>query len=144
MRIKGIQYPLIKHPQGFFHNAASDMAQIKADMAAIILTEPGERIFVPYFGTGLRKVNLHSPIEVVKDAMKIKIATSLKKWEKRVQVSDVGVDLIKDTRNGDKSFDNVLIVKISVLFLDPFNVKEIQSLIIYKSLGGIDGRLMPF
>ena len=138
MRYKGIAYPLIKHPRGFFHNAASDIAQVKSDMAAIILTEPGERIFVPYFGTGLRKVNLNAPMEIVKDAMRVKIATALKKWEKRVQVSDIGVELIKDKEN------NVLVAKVSVLFLDPFNIKDIQSLIIYKSLGGLDGRPMPF
>lgn len=136
MRYKGVAYPIIKHPQGFFHNAASDVNQIKSDMAAIILTEPGERIFIPYFGTGLMKVNLNSPMEVVKNEIKLKIATAIKKWEKRVQVHDIVVDLAES--------EGKLILKINVLFIDPINIKDIENLIVYKSLGGANGRRMPF
>lgn len=136
LHYKGIQYPLSKHPQGFFHNSASDISQIKSDMAAIILTEPGERIFVPFFGTGLMKVNLSSPVEMVKSEIRLKVATSLKKWEKRVQVDDVLVELAES--------DDKVIVKINVLFIDPANIRTKESLVVYKSLGGINGRSMPF
>lgn len=136
MRYKGIAYPIVKHPQGFFHNASSDINQIKSDMAAIILTEPGERIFVPFFGTGLMKVNLNSPVEMVESEIKLKVATSLKKWEKRVQVEDVIIDISKS--------DDKVVVKINVLFIDPISIRTKESLVVYKSLGGINGRNMPF
>jgi len=138
MRYRGIAYPIVKHPQGYFHNAANDIDQIKADMAAIILTEPGERIFVPNFGTGLSKVKLNVPVEMAKSEAKLKVATSLQKWEKRVQVHDVMVDFVQDKEN------NRLILKVNVMFIDPANVRNIESLIVYKSLGGINGRHMPF
>lgn len=136
MRYKGIAYPIVKHPQGFFHNSSSDINQIKSDMAAIILTEPGERIFVPFFGTGLMKVNLNSPVEMVESEIKLKVATSLKKWEKRIQVEDVIVDISKS--------DDKVVVKINVLFIDPISIRTKESLVVYKSLGGINGRNMPF
>lgn len=138
MIYKGIVYPLVKHPQGFFHNADSDMAQIKSDMAAVILTEPGERIFVPNFGTGLSRINTNVPIEVAKDEARVKIATSLKKWEKRVQVHDVLVDFARDEES-DK-----VILKIVVLFINPSNIKSAENLTVYKTLGGNNGRNMPF
>jgi hypothetical protein len=136
MRYKGIAYPIVKHPQGFFHNAASDMSQVKSDMAAIILTEPGERIFVPHFGCGLSKINLNAPAEITIAEVRKKVATALKKWESRVQVHDIVVDF------GES--DDKLIIKINVLFIDPFNISNVESLIVYKSLGGMNGRSMPF
>lgn len=135
-RFKGIAYPIKKHPQGLFHNADSDIAQIKASMAAIILTEPGERIFEPHFGTSLGKINLNSPIEMVRNEARMKIASSIKNWEKRVQVTEVVVDIGKS--------EDKLIFKIQVLFIDPINIKTINNLTLYKSLGGIDGRNLPF
>lgn len=137
MRYKGVAYPLVKHPKGFFHNSATDVGQIKANMAAIILTEPEERIFVPYFGTSLKKVNINAPIEIVKSEMRLRIATAIKKWEKRVQVHDITVDLVVNN-------DDNLIAKINVLFIDPINVNNIESLVVYKSLGGINGKPMSF
>jgi phage baseplate assembly protein W len=137
MRYKGIAYPLIKHPQGFFHNAALDVTQIKSSIATIILTEPEDRIFVPYFGVGLKRVNFNAPIEMVKSELKVKIASAIKKWETKVQVENILVELARNE-------ENKLIIKITVLFIDPINVNNVESLTVYKSLGGIDGRNMPF
>ena len=136
MRYKGILYPLLKHPRGFFHSAGADVEQIKSDMAAVILTEPEERLFLPYFGVSFKKINLNAPATLVKSEIRMKVASALKKWEKRVQVHDVLIDLAK-------SEDGKLIVKISVLFIDPINIRNIESLTVYKSLGLISGN-MPF
>lgn len=138
MKYKGISYPLVKHPQGFFHNAISDMAQIKADMAAIILTEPGERLFAPNFGTGLSRINTNVPMQLAIDEARLKIATSIKKWEKRVQVHDIIVDFAKDEES------NKIILKIIVLFINPSSINNIENLTVYKTLGGMNGRNMPF
>lgn len=138
MRYKGIAYPIIKHPQGYFHSAATDMDQVKSDLAAIILTEPGQRIFVPNFGTALNTINLNAPMEMARSEAKMKIATALKKWEKRIQVHDIVVDFARDADT------KKLILKINVLFIDPINIKSIESLTVYKSFGGLDGRNMPF
>ena len=134
MKYKGIAYPIVKHPQGFFHNAASDVAQIKSDMATIILTEPGERLFLPYFGTDFKTVNLNAPLEMVRSDIRMRIAKSLKKWEKRVQVSEITVDISKN--------DSKIIAKISVYFINPVNINDKQTLILYKSIGS--SKVTPF
>jgi len=133
MRYKGIAYPITKHPQGFFRNAVSDVAQIKSDMAAVILTESMERLFLPYFGTDLKTVNLNAPLQLVRSEIRMRVATSLKRWEKRVQVTDIVVDISKN--------DTKVIAKISVYFINPVNINDTQTLVLYKSLG--EGA-MPF
>lgn len=137
MRYKGIAYPIVKHPEGFLHNSSTDVGQIKSNVAAIILTEVGERIFMPHFGTDLSKLNLNAPAEMVKSEMRLKIASAIKKWEKRVQVDNIIVDLAVND-------DEKLIAKINVTFIDPIRVNNIESLVVYKSLGGMNGRAMPF
>ncbi len=137
MRYKGIYYPITKNPRGYFHNT-DDVSQIKASLASIILTEPNERIFEPSFGVSLSKVNLNAPMELVKSEIRMKVATGLKRWEKRVQVSDILVDLVEDETN------KILIAKIEVLFLDPIDIRTSHSLLLHKSLGGTDGKPMPF
>lgn len=136
LRYKGIAYPIIKHHRGFFHNANTDIIQIKSSLATIILTEPHERIFLPYFGVDFSKLNLNAPASLVTSQIRMNVAVAIKKWEKRVQVHDILVDLANDN---DK-----LIVKITVLFIDPVNISNIENLTVYKSLGGLNGRPMPF
>ncbi len=133
---KGIAYPVTKHPRGFFHHSPTDLAQIKSDMAAIILTGPNERIFLPYFGVDFKSINLNAPASLVNSQIRMNVAVALKKWEKRVQVHDILIDLAND--------DDNLIVKITVLFIDPINISKIENLTVYKSLGGLNGRPMPF
>lgn len=136
LKYKGIIYPLSKHHQGFMHNAASDLEQLKSNMAAILLTEPGERVFEPHYGTRILSVILNRPVEVVKDSFRKNVFNSLSKWEKRIKINDVQINL--------NVYEGNLILMISVFFLDPFDLKNKEELHIQKSLGGIDGRPMPF
>jgi len=133
---KGILYPLTKHHQGFLHNADYNLEQLKCNMATIILTEQGERVFEPYYGTNLLNVDLNRPEELIKDIFRQNIAKALKRWEKRIQVKDIQVNI--------SVYESNLILMTSVYFIDPFNLKNVEELHVQKSLGGIDGRPMPF
>ncbi len=131
MALKGIGYPLTKHPQGYFHSAATELSQVKSDMAAIILTEPGERVFENYFGTPLSKLHLNAPAELVAAEARMMIAVSLKKWEKRVQVEDIVVNLVHTD-------DKKLVLNIRVLFINPNDINNLQDLVVYKYLGEVE------
>jgi phage baseplate assembly protein W len=106
-------------------------------MATIILTEPGERIFEPFFGVDFRTINLNQPAQMVSNEARMRIAVALKKWEKRVQVDEVQIEITKTE-------DDILVLKIQVFFIDPNDIKNIQDLLIYKSLGPAKGKTMPF
>src|SRR5580658_5795779 len=122
IRYKGIAYPLTKHHQGFLHNSDIDIDQIKSSLATIILTEPGERVMNPVFGTPLASVYLNQPQEIVQKNFKQKVAASIKRWEKRIQVNDVKINLqtIKDDTLGSE-----LMIMVSVYFIDPVKLNEV-------------------
>lgn len=135
-RFKGLAYPITKHPKGFFRNADSDLDEIKSSIATIILTNPSERIFEPYFGTNLNGINLNAPKELAIAEIRMKVASSLKRWEKRMQVREVRADI--------QESDGQVLLIIIVYFTDPIDIAKVHELTIYKSLGGVDGRPMPF
>lgn len=137
-KYKGLCYPIERHHQGLLHNT-DDIAQIKGNIATIILTHPGERLFQPLFGTDLININLNQPKKLVANEFRQKIAKAIKMWEKRIQIQDIKADFRIDEGENEK-----LVLQINVLFVDPFNLQEIHEIFIEKSLGGIHGRELPF
>ena len=55
MKFIGLQYPLVKNPRGLLAQK-NGVDQIKADVLQLLLTNPGERVMLPNYGTPLRKL----------------------------------------------------------------------------------------
>jgi phage baseplate assembly protein W len=51
----GLQYPLAKSSRGILAQKVG-VDQIKADLLQLLLTNPGERVMLPTYGTPLRKL----------------------------------------------------------------------------------------
>lgn len=136
IRYKGLCYPVKKHPKGLLHNT-DDISQIEGNLAIIVLTHPGERVMEPTFGTDLINVELNQPKKIVASEFKQRVARSIKRWEKRIQIKDIKIDF--DIINDEK-----LVIKIGISFINPFTLKDVHELNIEKYIGGIYGRGMPF
>ena len=133
----GLQYPLIKTPRGLLeHN--SNVDQIKADLLQLLLTNPGERVMLPEFGTPLRKLIFEQNDASLESVAKKIIADSITKWEPRIVISNIEVNSKFDSNglNHDdtrEEIDAILGIKIS--FVDPENISQIESLILQIPLG---------
>lgn len=127
VKFKGIAYPLCKHHEGFLHHSVTDIEQIKSNLATIVLTEPGERVMEMNFGTPLMTVNTNSPKELVIDNFRRIILSSIKGHEKRIQINNIVVHL--------EEVDKELMVMISIFFIDPIRINNVEELHIQKSLG---------
>ncbi len=135
-RFKGMAYPITKHPKGFFRNADTDVEEIKSAIAAIVMTEPNERIFEPWFGVDLKGVSINGPKEIVESQFRVRIASAIKRWEKRVQVQDITTKV--EAINGN------IVLMIVVYFIDPIDIRTTHDVTLYKSLGEANGRNLPF
>ena len=120
----------MKTPRGTFAQK-SGVDQIKADMLQLLLTTPGERVMLPEFGTPLRKLFFEPNDTILEDEARRMIATSLRNWEPRVEVTAVQVTskpprevLHPDDPLEDQ--EHVLFIKID--FVDPQNISEVQQL----------------
>lgn len=127
MNFSGCPYPIKKTSQGLL-SSLKGIDKIKANLLCVLLTNPGERIMLPNFGTPLRDILFDPNDEILAEKAKQMIITSIKKWEPRVVIN--AIDIYSnyeenDDENGNSS-EHVLYIKI--MFSDPENISEIQEL----------------
>ena len=137
MKFIGLQYPLVKNPRGLLAQK-NGVDQIKADMLQLLLTNPGERVMLPNYGTPLRKL-IFEPNDdgLIAEAKKI-ISDSINAWEPRIVITNIEVsnkinnNLLNEYDTKEET-DNILYINIK--FVDPENISIIEELTIQRPLG---------
>lgn len=137
-RFLGLQYPLVKTPRGTLAQKTG-IDQIKADLLQLLLTNPGERVMLPTYGTPLRDLLFEPSDIILADRAKQMIADAILAWEPRVVIQNIEVtskpekSVLHPSDSGEE-IDNILYIKI--LFVDPENIQEVQALELERALGG--------
>ena len=126
----GLQYPIVKTPRGTFAQKKG-VDQIKADMLQLLLTNPGERVMLPTYGTPLRELFFEPNDPVLENKARQMIAEALAQWEPRVVVQQIYVSSSIDIESLNKDdfkddYEHILSIKID--FVDPQDITEIQEL----------------
>ncbi len=126
----GLQYPLVKTPRGLLAQKKG-VDQIKADLLQLLLTNPGERVMLPEYGTPLRELFFDPNDFALKNKAKNMISESITRWEPRVALQNVSVSnsIDPDDLHPDDPKDDIEhILSIKIEFFDPENITEIQEL----------------
>lgn len=132
MRFLGLPYPIIKHPRGLLRTQ-SGINQIKSDLLVLLLTNPGERVMLPSFGTPLNLLLFEPNDTIIVEQARQMIIDSISTWEPRVTIDQLEVTSgTSDSENSDD--DKALNIKIK--FFDPENIQEVQELVLELPLGG--------
>lgn len=134
----GLQYPLTKTARGTMAQK-SGVDQIKADLLQLLLTNPGERVMLPDFGTPLRRLIFEPNDTTLETRAKQMIADAILRWEPRIVVENIIVTSRfdkNDLNNDDPGDDIGSILGIKIHFVDPENISEIQALELQLPLGG--------
>lgn len=133
MEFLGMPYPIVRHPLGLLRTQ-SGISQIKSDLLVLLLTEPGERVMLPGFGTPLKRLMFEPNDPSLAEAARNAIIDSIRNWEPRIRVTDI--EVTNSPGGMDSSEDdsgNVLMIRIS--FTDFNNIREIQELKLEVPLG---------
>lgn len=136
---KGYSYPITKDALGYFHTQ-EDVDQIKSDLLILLLTNPGERLMLPEFGTGLRDLIFDPNDITLHNKARDLIINAIRTWEPRISVEQVDVLSSVDTTSLDRSDDLTeadAILMIRIKFLDPQNIQSVQELNLQVPLGGV-------
>lgn len=133
----GVPYPIRKSPLGFLYTQ-SGIDQIKSDLLVLLLTNPGERVMTPDFGTPLKRLIFEPNDPVLQIQARNMIINSIKSWEPRIAVESIDISSAGDLSSLNKLDDrteveNILFIRIR--FVDPQNIKEIQELVLEVPLG---------
>lgn len=88
---RGLAFPLHINEQGRFGWSAGP-ANIRQSIQIVLLTEPGERVMLPDFGTGLKRFLFKPNTVTTHRLIEESIRQALDQWEPRIEVEDVTVD----------------------------------------------------
>jgi phage baseplate assembly protein W len=131
MSFIGAPYPIVENSKGFLATQ-SGINQVKSDLLCLLLTNPGERVMLPTFGTPLRELIFEQNDAIVIERAREMISNSIKTWEPRVTIDQInitngpgGINLA----DADMGQDVDYILGIQILFFDPENIKDIQELV---------------
>jgi len=85
-----INFPFRDSTKGFFLDlCVEDTKAIKADLIHLILTNKGERLYLPDFGTNLRKY-LFDPYDgITEGEIKTEISEAIKKYIPNLKVNSI-------------------------------------------------------
>ena len=74
----GIRFPF--NAEGVFYSTYTTKEQAKNNLINILLTEPGERIFLPNFGVGLRQLLFENAITFSSSRLTSELTNKLKTY----------------------------------------------------------------
>lgn len=134
----GIPYPIRKHPLGYLHSQGG-VNQIKSDLLVLLQTNPGERVYLPTYGTPLRRLMFEPNDASLQETARQMIIQSISMWEPRVSIQQIEVLNKVDDSSLNVDDDRTAvehILQIRILFVDPQNIKDVQELKLEIPLSG--------
>ena len=128
----GLVYPMTPNPKGFMRTQ-NGVSTIKSDLLVLLMTNPGEKVMVPEFGTPLRSLAFEPNDAVVVAQANAMIIKAIATWEPRVVIKSINIttSLSDNTNNnimGPWSPPEENILGITIEFIDPENIKTVQVL----------------
>jgi hypothetical protein len=92
-----IQFPFQDDPDGKFLKMNTDAKQaIKSDLVHLLLTNKGERLYLPSFGANLRQYLFEPNDEISANAIRTEINNAIKEFIPNLQVTQLTVTPSED------------------------------------------------
>jgi phage baseplate assembly protein W len=92
-----IQFPFQDDPEGKFLKMNTDAKQaIKSDLVHLLLTNKGERLYLPNFGANLRQYIFEPNDEISANAIKNEINQAIREFIPNLQVTQLTVTPSED------------------------------------------------
>lgn len=138
MSFLGLPYPITKNPRGLMRTQ-SGLNQIKSDLLCLLLTNPGERVMLPTFGTPLRQLIFEPNDATLAMQAREMIIAAIEMWEPRVVIEAITVSngLPEAALNPLDELEDVgHILGIAIRFFDPEEIDNIQELKLELPLAG--------
>jgi phage baseplate assembly protein W len=129
---RGFGFPIQKSSYGYFHRT-NDLALIKADLIQLLLTEPGERVMFPQYGTGLRGFVFEPNDIALSQSIQEKVANAITNWEPRVVVTRIEV---KFGEGDDVDDDKMIKVEVDFSLKTDLGTVETLQLSLNKTFNG--------
>jgi phage baseplate assembly protein W len=137
----GAPYPIRETPNGYLP-PITDMNVLMADLKQLILTNPGERVMMPEFGTPLSSFLFDQNDQNTYQDIKLAINKSISTWDPRIIVQSINVvngfdyysqlNLSSTKRNiTDEEVNNLGNTALLILeVINPDKINQIETLVL--------------
>lgn len=137
MNLLAAPFPIVKNPLGLLA-PVTGLKGIKGDLIQLLLTNPGDRVMLPTYGTPLRRLLFEPNTTFLADAAKSAIIQAINTWEPRIVVESIEVE--NNATNvsfpsGDpkENLENFLFIKIKFSTFN--NVDVVENLVLQVPIG---------
>ncbi len=89
---QGLRFPFRFSERTGGTEESSDLDRIRESIIQILETRPGERFMRPEFGSRVKDLVFEQNDAVLKGLLRFRITDAIKRWEKRVVVTNVSFD----------------------------------------------------
>lgn len=132
----GFPYPISRNAKGYFFSQKG-LDLIKSNLLILLLTDPGERVMLPQYGTGLKKL-LFEPnnVDLISTAKQM-IINAIEKWEPRISLEqiDISTDITGSLSPADDNGQDRNILMIRIKFIDTTDIQNLQELNLSLPIG---------
>lgn len=138
----GMGYPIVNSPKGYFP-VTTDVDLVKGDLLILLLTNPGERVMMPEYGTPLRTLVFDPNDSFLAEKARNMIVDSINKWETRIVVEAINVStgIMEEDRGFLNPYDDLSqlnnILGIQIMFRYPNDIRFVQELVLQVPLQGV-------
>ena len=102
----GLTLPVQKGDTGFFRQGFTSFEQARANLTNLLLTQRGERIMQPNFGTGLHSLLFEQATDDLEERLQLTIEESVNFWLPYINIEEIEItmsDEMKDNNRADIS-----------------------------------------
>ena len=110
----------------------------RSDLIQLIMTNPGDRVMLPLYGTNLRKYLFEQSGVGLNNQIRDEIISAIDTWEPRITVTEITVEtLMERDPNSDTIVTNEQGVLVKIQFVNPEQINDVQNLVLAIPLGGV-------
>jgi len=99
---RGIRFPFRFSERTGGTEESSDLDRIRESILQILETRPGERFMRPEFGSRVKDLVFEQNDAVLKGLLRFHITDAIRRWEKRVTVTNVSFDDSPETTDANR------------------------------------------
>ena len=121
-RFINIDFPFKDSPEGFYFNLnATDADAVRADLLHLLLTNKGERLYMPDFGSDLKKYIFEPNDGVTHSQIKDNLNETIKRYMPNLTIDDI--------KFRNDSIEELIIVELTYTVTDgTFNSSDTVTL----------------
>lgn len=103
----GITLPVSRGATGYFEQAFTSFEQARSNLRNLLLTNKGERIMQPGFGTGLQELLFEQMTDDLEERLEAVITESVNFWLPYITIDEIDVEMTDEMK--DKNVANMKI-----------------------------------